>query len=53
MDDKVKHEPGPASLEVQHSPRNFGSQGDRDSNLAEDFVFQAARKIFRAKMFDG
>ena len=34
--------PGPASPEVEHSLRKILSTGDRGSNLAEDFSFQAA-----------
>ena len=37
-------EPGPASLEVEHSPRNFCPQGDRGLNLAEDFLFSGRAK---------
>ena len=37
---QIKKSLGPASTEVEHLPRNFRPQGDRGSNLAEDFSFQ-------------
>ena len=39
-------QPGPASLEVEHSLRKYFIHGDRGSNLAEDLSFQAARSYF-------
>ena len=45
--------PGPASSVEEHSLRKIRSQGDRGSNLAEEFYFFRRDLLSFAKMFGG